>query len=413
MTGVGRGDDRPDRTVRLPVVVDRIIPGGPDAVPGDAGREPVHVGCVLWGDAFRTLFLDLCLASLLAPGNLPELAARPGSRLVIATTAPDWAALARSPLFEQTASLVEPTFLELPPEAPGTGKYRRVSDGHRLIAEHAAAEGASAVFICPDEMVGRGTIRALLAVATGPVRAVVASALRFTEEGIRGALAGRGWHAGEVIDLPPRRLVALSLAHMHEETLRYDWTSPWYAHQPHCTWWAVPEEAGILLHGMNWVPRLVRYGRLTRHDAEPLRRWTLDGDYAYRNFGIGPEVAVIADSDVLAWMSVTPVSDRASRRVRNRLRLSSLRVVSHGPMADPLRRHLYTIPVRYHAGEPDAAAWERAVATARPVLQAGLAPPSALEARCVAIAADGLAGLPRHAAQWLGRRLRRGNGDPS
>ena len=48
---------------------------------------------VVWGEQFRNYFLQYCLPSLLAPGNIPALAGERPAEYIIATTAEDWQAM--------------------------------------------------------------------------------------------------------------------------------------------------------------------------------------------------------------------------------------------------------------------------------------------------------------------------------
>ena len=43
-----------------------------------------------WGEEYRRYFLDFCLASLLAPGNLPDIDDKEAARLLIATNDRDF-----------------------------------------------------------------------------------------------------------------------------------------------------------------------------------------------------------------------------------------------------------------------------------------------------------------------------------
>ena len=56
-------------------------------------NRPFYFVVVLWGERFRNYFLDLCLPTLLAPGNLPALATAQRSKFFIWTRPDDWAAI--------------------------------------------------------------------------------------------------------------------------------------------------------------------------------------------------------------------------------------------------------------------------------------------------------------------------------
>jgi hypothetical protein len=56
----------------------------------------VRLAVTFWGEEYRRYFLDFCLASLLAPGNIPAITDKTAAWLLIATNDRDWSAL---PLF--------------------------------------------------------------------------------------------------------------------------------------------------------------------------------------------------------------------------------------------------------------------------------------------------------------------------
>src|SRR5271163_3301927 len=62
---------------------------------------------VMWGERFRSYFLQFCLASLLSPGNLPALDPSRRSKFLIATSPDDWAAMRRSEMFRRLERYVE------------------------------------------------------------------------------------------------------------------------------------------------------------------------------------------------------------------------------------------------------------------------------------------------------------------
>src|SRR5579863_1492059 len=73
----------------------------------------------LWGPEFRGYFLNLCLASLLAPGNLPAIAgAGNDARLLVCTTREDWEAMQNDAIFQQAREFCTPEFIDLRMPAP-------------------------------------------------------------------------------------------------------------------------------------------------------------------------------------------------------------------------------------------------------------------------------------------------------
>ena len=83
-------------------------------------ERPFYFIVVLWGERFRRYFLDLCLPTLLSPGNLPTLATAQRSKFLIFTYSDDIAAIKLAPIFALLEKYVDPVFLEIPPCPIGT-----------------------------------------------------------------------------------------------------------------------------------------------------------------------------------------------------------------------------------------------------------------------------------------------------
>jgi hypothetical protein len=59
------------------------------------------------GKGVRRYFLDFCLASLLAPGNIPAIADKSSARMLIATNVEDWQELQTEPTFIAAKRLIQ------------------------------------------------------------------------------------------------------------------------------------------------------------------------------------------------------------------------------------------------------------------------------------------------------------------
>jgi hypothetical protein len=123
--------------------------------------RPFWFWMVLWGEDFRNKFLDTCLPSLLAPGNLPAIADRRPAKFVIATTAADWQALSSTAIFAELERYATPIYLELPPAVPDRPSWRRAVDGKKLCCEFLFGKKAYAIFINPDHLYANGSMRRL------------------------------------------------------------------------------------------------------------------------------------------------------------------------------------------------------------------------------------------------------------
>ena len=126
-------------------------------------RAPFYFICVFWGERYWREFCRLCLASMLAPGNIPSLdeEIRASSRFVIVTTTADWEALQDDPTFVLMKSHIEPLFIELPRPCDGDSKMNIMSRGHALASEAAFRARACGVYLTPDLVLSDGSVLAL------------------------------------------------------------------------------------------------------------------------------------------------------------------------------------------------------------------------------------------------------------
>ena len=78
-----------------------------EATTGTRSLRKFYFMLAFWGK-FREHFYSLLLPTLLAPGNIPILKDRPGSKLIVCTTHDDWDALKDRPLMHELTSNIEP-----------------------------------------------------------------------------------------------------------------------------------------------------------------------------------------------------------------------------------------------------------------------------------------------------------------
>lgn len=102
----------------------------------------ISFAVVFWGERFRRLFLDVCAASLLSPGNLGGFNINGGHQLLVITTLEDWHLLGDEPIFQKLSMFLEPQFLEL--RFPDDGFLRDVA-----LRRGAQPEVDGRVFVSP------------------------------------------------------------------------------------------------------------------------------------------------------------------------------------------------------------------------------------------------------------------------
>ncbi len=357
--------------------------------------RPFHFIVVFWGDAFRDYLVDYCLPSLLSPGNIPSLT-RGRHRFIFCTTAADWGALVRTPIFALLERHIEPLFVEIPPAPPGQSGCEHMGVGHKRAAEIVHREQGYGVFVTPDLMLSDGSVAALERRARAGSKVVLCAAIRFGEEPLfehfraAGVIPNGDRPLGRALTVTGRQMVAAMMGSFHSETARYGWESPAFTDFPAACWWRVPDEDGIVIHSLSWVPLLVDYGVVDEHDTSAFDTWTLDADYIYRNFGERDGVHIVTDSDEIMLVSWTPLADRPQSLAPNPLKRlpvlgdwvkgAILRGAMTSGVFDPLKQRIFFKPVRWHA-RGLTPAWERTEGRAARILDRYVGDLNGTEAR--------------------------------
>jgi hypothetical protein len=354
-----------------------------------------HFIVVLWGERFRNYFLEFCLASLLAPGNIPALNTSLRNKFLIATRPEDWESMCGTEIFQLAKRYVDPVFIEIPPCPPGRSGCEHMSVGHNAACDMAYREKALALVLTPDCMVSDGSIARLQELAHEGVQLVVAAALRFGQEPFFRNLKSLGvWDeahdakAQGPLSISGRQMSYAAVNGFHPETLSYEWEAPYIADIMPATWWRVPGEDGIVLHCLSWAPMLLDYAAVPDHDTSTLKGWTIDGDYLFKNMGCNAKMHVVQDSDEIFLASWAPMSDGADafrrhstfekamgRRFHRYVRGNQFRLSFYSSIFDPLKRKIFFLPVRWHS-HPLNAKWNAVEKKTMRTLLRWVAPPA-------------------------------------
>ncbi len=323
--------------------------------------RPFYFIVVLWGERFRDYFLEYCVPSMLSPGNLPALSTRRPSKILIATTAADWAAIQSSPIFAVLQRYIRAEMIDIPPCPPGRSSYDHMGRGHKLACERAFRDSAYAMVLTPDCMLSDGTIERLQQLASSGVELVVAAAVRFDEESFLGSLRRMGVlpdvsrsASGSPLVITGRQIAYAAVNGLHSETLAYEWDAPGFLLVVPAAWWRVPGADGVLLHSLTWAPMLLDYGAIRNHDTSALDQWTLDGDYLFNNAKSMTKVHVVQDTDEL-FLAIwgTDVEGQIHKHripLFGRLAAKAQFGASFkSAFFDPFKRRIFFMPVRWHA----------------------------------------------------------------
>lgn len=376
------------------------------------GMREINFGTVYWGTAYRHYFLDYCLPSLLAEGNLPALS-RGGHRFLICTGDEDWTATKSHPAFLRLEEHMRCERLDFDPPANDESTMRAMSRGHKALAALMFDRRVFGSFVYPDTIYADGAIGEIGRLAAAKWAVVLALCPRFATTELLAeidSLRGDDGVAGTPLTLSPRRAVDLALGHMHAETQGNEWTAPCFGPKATMAFWRIADGSGLLFHSLHWAPVLLDYATLDKHDARTLDDWTIDADYVFRNFPDVDKVHVIDDSDRATLVSFSPDTQPSPKsRIQGLPVLGDLfrtllfRKHLNSPRFDALKRALVARPVRVHRHDVGPA-WKNAESEAARCIAGARSPMTAVAHRLLQVLTIADEGIPRHARLWLRRR---------
>lgn len=351
--------------------------------------RPFHFIVVVWGEKYFAELANFCIPSLLAPGNLPALRGNVRHKLVLVTTREDRDRLTQYPIMTRWLRYADIEWVEIGLPTLDESVYDHMNNGYKLGIQFAIDAKALGVLLTPDLLVSDGSLAAIEKRALAGARVVLTAALRygaeplFTKLGSMG-LANRDSRLGEEgkpLSISGRELATAGVGALHSETLRFEWDatyfSPSFTGLPGACWWRIPDEDAIIVYTSSWAPLLIDYGAVGQHDTSAMDRWSIDGDYVFRNFGNDDSIQVVQDSDeamIVSWtpmdflgISLKPNILQTIPRFGEFFKGSLLRDAFLGPRSDPLKRRIFFKPVFFH-GHDRNEKWDEVEARATDIL---------------------------------------------
>jgi hypothetical protein len=338
--------------------------------------RPFYFMVAFWGERYRDRFVNLCLPSLLAPGNLPLLHAEDGHRFLIATTRADWDAIGDLPIIAELRRFAPPELLIIPEgkDISYAAALHRQTRCLKLLFDAAYPNRPYGCLLLPDLIVSDGFVATLIRSAQAGHRLVLLPALRQVEEGVLAELATSrafspatpGRETVWPLAIAPRALAGLGLRHLHPEVLVFE---EGHRHQPlypPFRFWRVPDRNGIILHGFFGLPILMDFEAVSADHTDCLAHDDYESVYLGRNFSRCGGLHIIRDSDECGILSLTEMAiNRTPPRRLNRFGsswmpqvalLANLRKALERytrPHRDLVRRDLFRTAVRWHADDLD------------------------------------------------------------
>jgi hypothetical protein len=353
-------------------------------------QRPFNFMIPFWGPRFTSYFIDLCLPSLLASGNIALLRPENGHRFLMATTREDWKAIEPLPIMDRLRRHAIPTLVEVEhgeasptsTESGAIGQYSSVIKHQttclKRLFDEAYRNRSYGCLLSPDCIISNGLVAAMIRYVQNGFQFVMCPALRQKEESVLADLERMGYlRAGErasltgrPLEIPPRVAADLFVRHLHPEMAAFEYTSPKPTRpfiSPFC-YWRVPGGRGMILHEFFGVPVVIDFESVRPDHSECLNRDDYENVYLMENFfrGYNGRVEFVRDSDEFNIISITPEAANFSASTahtqgdplwkRTFAQLCDIRdsmAFYVGLKWAPVRRDLFLKPFRLHVSDID------------------------------------------------------------
>lgn len=355
---------------------------------------PLHLATAVWGEPYRTLFLDYCLPSLFGGvhGALPA-----GSRFVAYTLAADADAL-RGAMRERVPAGIETDAVAVEGLSASHSKqrYRMMALCHQRALHDSQAARAAAVIVSPDCVIAAGGLDAILRRVGEGKRAMMVFGLRVAMESFLPEFTGR-FPRGVAA---PRDLVGLALRHLHPFSRSLFVDSDVFSGVAAAACWPVGSE-GLVARCFHLHPIMIDVRGVDRIPSA-----TIDGHFVAKVCRKLSDVHVVVDSDEFVAFELSP-ADRQVAPGTRRMRVRDF-VAFAATRCDHAHRHFFESKIRIHAEEVSAA-WRAAERRAdRLMAEVVWLEPVALLLATYGAAADGIAARWRRLAARAVRALESG-----
>jgi hypothetical protein len=323
---------------------------------------------VFWGEKFRRYFCDYCLASLMAPQNLPFLATAEGRRVkgkfIICSTKDDYAALATEPQFARLKRVVEVVLIDI--GYPGkTDAMLHMSKGHKAALQRSVEEGAYCSVLAPDIILSDGSIRRLIEIVIQKQPLAFFPAFRFDFDEMNARLRDGGYlKPGEPLAVSPRQLAAYASESFHSEILRFEFDTNHFSDHPISTIFRRPGN-GWVLHTSSWGLAVIDLSHLANFTDHHLDTDTIDSHFIDAHIFHNPaflDPVVLNDSDDFLMVPLTSEADMPQKFLitpdplladhphaqAERLKLNYIRAIYFSHWCDDFKRWATHIPVQLH-----------------------------------------------------------------
>ena len=312
-----------------------------------AGARPTRIIAYAWGEKYLDLMLSFTLPALLAPGNLPYVAAKAPCQVVILTEERFFSRVASHPVVAQVKSFCDVRLVSLDDLIAVPDKYGMALSYvlHRGFADLGEEMTNSwQIFLNADFILADGSLRALLPHLARGKRIVASPSYCVNEAAVIPELRQRIDPHTLALTLPPREMAAMVLRHRHNtirgKTVNQRAISMLIMDQ---FYWEANRDT---LLGFQ-MPIAVVGLRPQRYLREPIAYW----DHGLmREFCPDADVCVLGDSDeflMLELRSEDTAAEQLSLGWPTPAQIASRMIV----FLTPYQREYLNYPLTLHAGD--------------------------------------------------------------
>jgi hypothetical protein len=324
---------------------------------------PIHVITPVWGTAYTRCFLEIGLASLLSPGNLPGLPATPRNVIHLFTTQQDLAQIEASPIWSRARETVDCRINVIGSDAVKVrDPHLMMSDCHRSAIEYADAAGAAMMFYNPDIVIADGGMQALVRLLEKGKRAIQVVGLRLLKEEVVPLLLERHLSPnGYSVVISPRELMAMAMPRLHPLTQMHMYGPQDFDLMPQELLWPVGLE-GLVVRCFHIHPILV-YPTVRNAPFST----TVDDDYLRTACPDHSDEYIVTDSDEFCLCELSSMQ----RDLVGVARTDDDRDIAEWAWEAARHHHLEHLSrtVYLHAGRTDTKAWRAAGAESDAAVQ--------------------------------------------
>ena len=277
-----------------------------------AGRPGIVLAQVVWGEKYINTFI-YHLRSLLAPGNLPEMARDMDVLMVLVTTEQDLASLRERGILDAFEGIMKFEFVIIPPDIhttgdrslPGETPYYLYAIGQHFGIAFARQAKAGVCLLTADLINADGLFGHVARLAKEGRKGVVGTGMICNRDAFMKKLEGPGEERTAPLILSPRKLTELAVGNLHEFIERAivspdngDFDNP-----PAVLYWRSDE--GLIGHGFNLHPVYVAPEVLAAYETHCYER--VDGMLLQKLFGdraLWEDLAVMTDSDTFCLVTL-------------------------------------------------------------------------------------------------------------